>query len=296
MFESYNFKTDALKFRADTYIFDFENGRFPHWFRKHEYPLYTFSSHSHADPEILYIRNGSARFFINNEPFTLHEGEILAVNPYDLHRSECVNRKYLEYSYTIFDLSLLTSCGRAAGTLVSELRGGMRRFSPVIRGSAADRIGEMIYKLCEIRKSAAESPLSVCGEVRAAGLIFGIFSELVDRSELTKMSKKPHDMGFIELLSTYLDSNYTKPLTISGVSAELGYSKNYFCTLFKENFGQSFTNYLCEYRVKRAASVLKSGGMPLSELAAMVGFSDYCYFSRSFTKYIGVSPSAYFRR
>mgnify|MGYP004631615281 CR=1 FL=1 len=296
MFESYNFKTDALKFRANTYIFDFENNSFAEWFHRQGNPKVPFSSHSHADPEVLYIRKGSARFFINNEPFTLHENEAMVVNSYDLHRGSFINEELLEYSYTIFDLSLLTSCGRAAGTLVSELRGGMRRFSPVIRGSAADRIGEMIYNLCEISNMSLESPLSVCGEVRAAGMIFGIFSELVDHSELTKMSKKPHDTGFIELLSTYLDSNYTKPLTISGVSAELGYSKNYFCTLFKENFGQSFTNYLCEYRVKRAASVYKSGGMPLSELAAMVGFSDYCYFSRSFTKYIGVSPSAYFRK
>ena len=67
-----------------------------------------------------------------------------------------------------------------------------------------------------------------------------------------------------------------------------------FCHTFKRHFGISFSSHLCRYRCIRAAELYKNSGMNIADIAAAVGFSDYCYFSRSFKKYIGQSPAIYF--
>ena len=56
----------------------------------------------------------------------------------------------------------------------------------------------------------------------------------------------------------------------------------------------SFSSYICEYRIKRAVEKFKGTGTPLSMIAGDVGFTDYCYFSRCFSRIMGVSPSKFF--
>ena len=298
MFEIYDFKNGPLKLFADTFMFDFKNNNLPWWLYRKDYPKVPFGSHNHADPEALYVRRGSIRIFVNDVPYTLRENELLIVNPYDTHRGYFTDADYLEYSYVIFDLSIIGECGKRIENLISEIRYGIRRFSPILRGEDADRIGEIIYKLALLRQSATAGRLSVTEEIQAESMVFSIFSELINHVELKRLAKKPYDTDFIKEVSIYIECNYKSPLTTARVSSELGYSKNYFCTLFKANFGQSFSNYLCEYRIKRSLSLAKlftDNSLPLSAIAAMVGFTDYCYFSRSFTRYIGVPPSVYFK-
>ncbi|MBR4866617.1 MAG: helix-turn-helix domain-containing protein, partial [Clostridia bacterium] len=50
---------------------------------------------------------------------------------------------------------------------------------------------------------------------------------------------------------------------------------------------------LCRYRVQRAATDYAFSSLSIAEIAEAVGFSDYCYFSKSFKKYIGKSPAEY---
>ena len=69
-----------------------------------------------------------------------------------------------------------------------------------------------------------------------------------------------------------------------------------FCYIFKKNFGMSFLNYLCKYRITRAVELYYEKNIALSDLAEAVGFNDYCYFSRSFRKCMGKSPTAYFEK
>ena len=85
-------------------------------------------------------------------------------------------------------------------------------------------------------------------------------------------------------------------LSTSDISAAVGYSRNYFCALFRNNFGTTFIKYLSEYRVRRAADDYRGSSMSLPDIAANVGFGDYSCFSKSFTKYIGVTPTAYFKK
>jgi two-component system response regulator YesN len=50
---------------------------------------------------------------------------------------------------------------------------------------------------------------------------------------------------------------------------------------------------LTDIRMNRAKRLIRKGGVRLSSIATMVGFSDPAYFSRCFKKHTGQTPSAY---
>jgi AraC-like DNA-binding protein len=52
------------------------------------------------------------------------------------------------------------------------------------------------------------------------------------------------------------------------------------------------TTWNCKYNIKNYAS----SELSVKDIATAVGFNDYCYFSRSFKKYVGQSPAFYFKK
>lgn len=80
--------------------------------------------------------------------------------------------------------------------------------------------------------------------------------------------------------------------TINQLSRELALS----CTIFYEKLkaltGQSPQEFIRLIRMKEAANLLRQG-IPVQEVALLVGFTDAKYFSTAFKKHFGVSPSKF---
>lgn len=92
----------------------------------------------------------------------------------------------------------------------------------------------------------------------------------------------------------YLHMHYRNSgLTIQEIAAQSFISEVQFRKLFKEKFGVSPHKYIVQLRMKYAISMMASGHFTLNEIAFMSGYVDYKYFSTSFRRYKGVSPSEY---
>ncbi len=50
------------------------------------------------------------------------------------------------------------------------------------------------------------------------------------------------------MVMEYIKSNFMNEISMSETARAIGYSEPYFCKMFKQQFGQSFTSYLAEYR------------------------------------------------
>ncbi len=83
--------------------------------------------------------------------------------------------------------------------------------------------------------------------------------------------------------------------TLGGVAARFSYHPNYISTLLKQKTGRTFSRLLLEQRMDRALALLKSTGLSVEEVAAMVGYNDASNFYRAFRGYYHVSPREYFR-
>ena len=86
----------------------------------------------------------------------------------------------------------------------------------------------------------------------------------------------------------YIRNNYST-VCLDDVSAEIGLNPSYFSKIFKDGLGVNYCQYVNKIRIEQSKKLLREG-LPLSEIAQMVGFNDQSYFTRVFRKYEGVSP------
>jgi two-component system response regulator YesN len=85
-------------------------------------------------------------------------------------------------------------------------------------------------------------------------------------------------------------------LTINKVCGHLHISPGYFSTIFKRETKSTYLAYLVQLRMDTAKELLRMTELKSFEIAERVGFSDANYFSNSFKKYTGLSPSEFRNR
>jgi two-component system response regulator YesN len=93
----------------------------------------------------------------------------------------------------------------------------------------------------------------------------------------------------------FVQQNYMKEITLSQIAEIADLSVSRFCVIFKKNTGDSFVNYLNQYRIDKAKQLLLETDLKIYEVADMVGFSTLPYFNRLFKTVTGLSPNEYKR-
>ncbi len=91
----------------------------------------------------------------------------------------------------------------------------------------------------------------------------------------------------------YIRNHLSTKITLLDIAKHVGYSPNYLDTVFKKVSGISVVNYLISERINEAKRLIEEGVLSLQDIAFAVGFEDYNYFSRTFKKHAGNSPTEY---
>lgn len=108
---------------------------------------------------------------------------------------------------------------------------------------------------------------------------------------LSKRAEKSNSI--IEMAKEYIKNNYGKDLSLDEVSRAVNISPYYFSKIFKDGTGENFIEYLTNIRIDRAKELLETSDYSMKEICSMIGYSDPNYFSRSFKKNVGVTPTEY---
>lgn len=82
-------------------------------------------------------------------------------------------------------------------------------------------------------------------------------------------------------------------LTLRRLADAAGLSVTHYSSLFRKKTGFSPIDYFLRLKIHRACQALDTSDLRVNEIAAQVGFSDPYYFSREFSKIMGISPAAY---
>ncbi|MCR5325066.1 MAG: response regulator [Lachnospiraceae bacterium] len=92
----------------------------------------------------------------------------------------------------------------------------------------------------------------------------------------------------------YIEQHYSEPgITIAQIADALALSEGYLSRLFKSETEYSINTYITRYRILTAAKLLDDVQNKVYEVAEKVGYLDITYFSTTFKKLAGVTPSQY---
>ncbi len=92
----------------------------------------------------------------------------------------------------------------------------------------------------------------------------------------------------------YIEKNYgDSSVTLNSVCTALAMSTSYFSSVFKNYTGETFIEALTKKRMEKAKALLEKGNLKTYEIAEAVGYSDAHYFSITFKKIVGKTPTEY---
>lgn len=91
----------------------------------------------------------------------------------------------------------------------------------------------------------------------------------------------------------YMNENMERRLTLKEIAKYTGYSSGHFSAMFKHKTGNSPLAYYNRLKIEQACRMLVNTKMRINQICHKVGFDDNYYFSRMFTRIVGISPRRY---
>ncbi len=107
---------------------------------------------------------------------------------------------------------------------------------------------------------------------------------------------KKHTDDIVLSSQKFMESNYTKKISIDSLSRDLGISPRHFKRRFKVATGENPLTYLQLLRVESAKNRLETTRDPINEVTWGVGYEDINSFRKLFKKHTGMSPKEYRKR
>ena len=107
--------------------------------------------------------------------------------------------------------------------------------------------------------------------------------------------KNSDKINTINQVLDYIRQNYQNSICLDDliIQANSNVSKRHFISFFQQYTSYTPIDYLNNFRIERAKTLLTSTNMQISAISQEVGFQDEFYFSRMFKKRVGIAPSKY---
>ena len=114
------------------------------------------------------------------------------------------------------------------------------------------------------------------------------------RTREVELPKKGGQSRYVLSAMDCIAENYGNPnLTVGMIAQQLGLSEGHLSHLFKKETDSTLLSYLTRYRIHKSMELLRDCRRKVYEVAEQVGYRDIAYFSATFKKLTGISPSEY---
>jgi AraC-like DNA-binding protein len=221
---------------------------------------------------LTYVIKGNARYTIDGSDYMLSPGDLLCL-PAGAVRQAVTWPGHLMHCFSV-DFSINDFKGRPAYLpfpVLSHL--GIKE--DIIR-----YFHELCFSWLEKQPGCA---VTTAGHLM---LILSRFYELiVCKADLVSADSR------INKMISYINSHYSEKITLKKMTDMVGLNPHYLGTLFKNEVGYTFNQYLVRTRIKHAENMLQNGEFAVQEAAEITGFSDAFYFYKKFKAIMGFPPS-----
>jgi two-component system response regulator YesN len=159
-----------------------------------------------------------------------------------------------------------------------------------------------VVALLEEVHATKEQAMAICGSMKDGAKSLGNLEEtktyvrellLKVMDARAQMAKQKYG-SMIQDAKDYIHANYNdEGMSLNQVAAYVNVSPNHFSTVFRQETGENFIEYLTSVRLEHAKEMLRTTSRKTSEIGYEVGYKDPHYFSSLFKKVEGMTPKEY---
>lgn len=233
-------------------------------------------AHWHEHIELLLVKQGQLRIYIHGEWISAAPGEIVVVNPDELHS---IPEKSADTLYECL-IPYKSLCDRMELPLEE-----MRIANHIRDKKYADAFTAIMDQLRE------QPPLyRTSVQLHLLTMVTDLLQEygrpITTQREKGRSSKDT----LVKRSITYIQKNYLNPISTDDVCKNLGFNKNYVCHSFKNITGNTMVDYLNMLRCQHAHKLLVEGKLSVADCAQQSGFNHVSYFSKTYRRHMGELP------
>ena len=233
--------------------------------------------HWHDYMELEIVISGSVEYIYNQSFYTARRGNAFLMSNYDIHS--------LKNHEEVCILNIRFTEKATDEELYRYIASGANRFACELDERETEHILSQTNKLKH--ELANKNSLR---QVMIKNLMTDILLTVLRGSDCA-VGEKPSDAIHRTVLE--LQKNFRDKITLVSVAREACFSPNYFGTLFKNQIGITFNEYLNALRLKYACTLLLNSEYSIKEIALNSGYSSVEYFLYVFKKQMKMTPKKY---
>ena len=251
--------------------------------------------HKHTFFEFVYIQKGTSRQYIDGVEYNVRHGDLLFINRNQTHSytpsdicefvNILINPEFIGKELMNTE-SLITLFSHS---MFEEFESLDASFGQCVHFSGEDR-SEIDTVIDILLREYKEKNIGYKSVMQ--GCIRILFSKMLRALQKSDSQPVRESNELIEEIKNYIDENFDRRITLSEIAEKSFYNPIYFGNLLKKHFGKSFSTYVKEKRISKAAELLKNTDKSVDEVMSLVGYNDKKLFYSHFKETYGTTPGA----
>lgn len=232
----------------------------------------------HDDNLLIYCVDGGGRLEVAGQRYEVAAGD-LALLPQGLAHSYAASAAHPWSIYWVHAL------GESTPAFMGHL--GYREGRPVVNTGVSPTLLASFKSLLAVRRTGYSSGAFI----NAANQLRYLFTQFA--MEANRQRVRHQGTLDLDALQAYMREHIHQQLELDDLAAVAHLSKYHFSNRYRVLTGYSPIKHFLHMKIEYACQLLDSSELSVKAIAAELGYSDPLYFSRLFSRTMGMSPRAY---
>lgn len=241
-------------------------------------PGWCFGPYVRENYVIHTVTSGTGVYKVNGKVYQLKPGQAFLIYP----GAETIYQADPETPWSYMWLGFNGIRGRS---VVEEI--GFSEGNPVVTLDDTDRISNAIDRILD----AGE--MTLLNDLKRMEAFYDALTAMIELNTQEKPRNNYTDDRYVNTAIDIIIANYSERVRVADIADKVGINRSYLTSIFKKEMNMSPQEFLINYRLEKAAQMLKATQDPIGSIATAVGYTDPLAFSKAFRKKFNSTPSEY---
>lgn len=236
---------------------------------------WTFGPYVRDNYVIHVVTGGKGIYRTGGREYRISAGQMFVIYPGEETIYQADSQNPWSYMWIGF-------CGFNAAAIVEKI--GFRKNDPVITLDNVYEIGVAIDRMLDAKQ------LTPVNELKRMAALYDALALMMQNTKCSGSEVNHSEISYVSMAIKLIAESYNTNIKISEIADKVGINRSYFSNIFKREMKISPQEFLINFRLEKAAQMLRETNDSIGSIAAAVGYSDALAFSKAFKHKYTVSP------